>query len=338
MKKDYEDKPSQATKIVDSVMHCPVFYDQEGRTFISLNKNGHIENKQINDRSFENELANQFYESTGTVANKSAIKDAISTLEGRARAIGSMRTSFLRAGHFGDEYFLDLGCPNWNYIHLKAGAWSIAQDAPVAFFRKPSTQELPEPIAGGNTNQLWQFLNIPYESRLLVITAILDYWRSDTPHPVLVFDGEQGSAKSTTQQFLKWLIDPSGMNLRSAPKGSKDLFIAAANEHVISYNNLSVLSCSLQDGMCCLATGGAHAARTLYSDTDETVVNIKRPVMLNGIGQLVTQQDLLERTLYVLLPRLSADTRQTESDIEQAFNKQQATILGALLDLFCKAL
>ena len=92
--------------------------------------------------------------------------------------------------------------------------------------------------------------------------------------------------------------------LRAAPKSVEDLFVSAGANWLASFNNLSHLSGSSQDALCSLATGGGYASRTLYQNQGETVFEAKRPVVLNGITPVVTQQDLTDRVIHLELPPL----------------------------------
>lgn len=85
-----------------------------------------------------------------------------------------------------------------------------------------------------------------------------------------------------------------------------------------------------------LATGGAYATRTLHTTSDETVIELKKPVMLNGIPVNVTAQDLLDRTLHIDLPVI--ESRITESEIETLLIKVIQSIFSGLLDIFVKVL
>ena len=105
---------------------------------------------------------------------------------------------------------------------------------------------------------------------------------------------------------------------------------------MVSYENLSHLQPELQDAFCTLATGGGFADRTLYTNKEETIIEVKRPVVLNGISVLVTAQDLLDRTLHIDLPRILK--RKTEKDIEIELEENKQRIFGGLLDLLAKAL
>jgi hypothetical protein len=85
-----------------------------------------------------------------------------------------------------------------------------------------------------------------------------------------------------------------------------------------------------------LSTGGGFSTRELYSDKDEVLIDVQRPVIINGIDELGTRGDLLDRSLVLYLPRIGA--YQTESDFWVGFEQVRPRILGALLDAVAGAL
>ena len=183
---------------------------------------------------------------------------------------------------------------------------------------------------------LWPLVNVPETDRLSVLAWMLECMRADTPHVVLELVGEQGSAKSSTQRALRRLIDPNQADLRAAPKTVEDVWIAARNSHMVSLENLSHLQPQYQDALCVLATGGGYSARTLYTNAEETILELRKPIVLNGISVIVTAQDLLDRCLHIDLPSINA--RELAGDMETRFEAAQPALLGALLDLFVKVL
>ncbi|MGZ8248387.1 hypothetical protein [Methylomagnum sp.] len=195
---------------------------------------------------------------------------------------------------------------------------------------------LPVPVAGGDLARLWDFLNIPVKVRPLVLAVMLESWRPETAFPVLELIGAQGTGKSSTQEKYRQLTDPNAVNLRAAPKNVEDIFIGAGCNWLVSLNNLSHLSPQQQDALCNLATGGGFAARKLYTNADETLIECKRPVVINGIVPLVTAQDLTARVVHVELEPIPE--YRDETDIEAAFNEAAPAIMGALLDLFVATL
>jgi hypothetical protein len=147
-----------------------------------------------------------------------------------------------------------------------------------------------------------------------------------------VLQGEQGSAKSTTARLLRELVDPSAVPLRAAPQSVRDLMISANAGWVISLDNLSHLPPWLSDALCRLSTGGGFATRELYTDEDETLLDAQRPVIVNGIDELATRSDLLDRCLLVQLPTIPPQKRRAEHDFWHDFEQQRPLILGALYD------
>ena len=165
---------------------------------------------------------------------------------------------------------------------------------------------------------------------------LLEWLRDNTTQPLLELIGEQGCGKSLISKFIRKLIDPNRVPLRGISQKVEDTFISASNSHLQTIENASYLKNILQDALCSLSTGGGFAARKLYTDGDEAALDLRRPVLMNGIDVLVTRPDLLDRTIHINLPRLKH--RVVESELEKNFEKSIPDILGGLLDLFSKAL
>jgi len=100
----------------------------------------------------------------------------------------------------------------------------------------------------------------------------------------------------------------------------------------LAYDNLSGLPEWLSDGLCRLATGGGFATRKLYADDDEAIFDFCRPVMLNGIDELLTRPDLADRALRVTLPSIADEDRRTAAAVLAEYDAARPRILGALCD------
>ena len=114
--------------------------------------------------------------------------------------------------------------------------------------------------------------------------------------------------------------------------------VGANNSWVIGLDNLSYISPTLSDALCRLATGGGFATRALYTDDDERIFNIKRPMILNGIEEVATRNDLLDRSVILYLPEIPQASRRSESELWAEFRREHPRILGALLDAVAGAL
>jgi len=128
------------------------------------------------------------------------------------------------------------------------------------------------------------------------------------------------------------LSDPNKADLRATPKDERDLAIAAEHGRALAFDNLTFLSDSLSNALCRLATGGGFATRELFTDEGEVIFESQRPVTLNGIAEVVTKSDLLDRSILIYLPQIDRKNRKLDRVIDREFAKTQPRILGALLD------
>ena len=336
--KKYDDeKQNQTAELVAFITsHFTLFHDKNRNVYAQNLETK--ETKKLDSVQFRDFIAADFYSVTEKVARDQNLREALNVCAGLARYKGECRDIFIRVAQHGNSYFLDLGEVGKNRaIEIKAGNWKIVNNPPVCFLRPETLLLLPEPVPNnGDISVLWEIVNIPEDTRLLVIAWLGECLRPDTPFPLLELIGEQGSAKSTTQTVLRKLIDPNACNLRAAPKNPEDIFVSAGVNWLASFENISHLSPQMQDALCVLSTGGGFAKRKLYTNTEESVINVQRPIILNGISIAVTAQDLIDRTLSVETPVITARTETT--DLWKIFDSEHPKLLGALLNIVAKAL
>lgn len=330
-----EGKRSQADQLVAFAKgRFTLLHDEAGDTYARDRQTGELVRL---GRQFKDRIVSEFYKATEFAVRDNAWREALGTLQAIARFEGEPVQVHLRAAGSEGLYYLDLCQPgNSRAVEITATGYRVVDAPPVLFVRGEAMQKLPDPRAGGGFAPLWQIANIPPAQRLLILAWLVDCLRPDSPFPVLELYGEQGSAKSTTAEALRKLIDPNASNLRSAPKSCEDIFVGAVHSHCISFENISHLPGSMQDALCVLATGGGFAKRTLYSDSDETILNVRRPVILNGISTSVTQQDLADRSVSIECPVI--EDRQSATQLWRNFDEALPSVLGALLSLAARAM
>ncbi|MCX6178154.1 MAG: hypothetical protein NT163_02085 [Chlorobiales bacterium] len=328
-----------AAALIKLVVGCgELFYDECSReAFVTISDKN--ETLKIGGSLFTDWLSYAYYQDSGhSSASEAAIKQASSALSGLCKFEGGKERVFMRAAKHTQSgaYYLFMADDKNRAIEVTATGWRVLDRYPVKFWKPSSSSALPEPVAGGDVGRLWEFCNIPTDDRLLVLAWMLDSFRVDTPFPVLELNGVQGSAKSSTQAKLRSLIDPSTANLRKAPKNDEDVAVAANNNWMVSYENLSYLPARIQDTFCSIATGGAAGGRALYTNGEESVIEMKRPCVINGIPSLITAQDLTERSIHVELPRIEQYLGEVE--LQTAYDSALPEIFGGLLDLFVTTL
>ncbi|SNC74486.1 hypothetical protein SAMN04487881_2387 [Marinobacter sp. es.048] len=329
-----DERQAQSDKIVAFVQTFnEMFHDHNDIAYARHLDSGEV--RPIAGKAFRHWLTAAFYEQNEKAVRDQALREARMTLEGIA--MQEHRPVHVRAATVSGQHWLDLAESGQSTaLVIMPGKWAIHDDAPVMFARSESAQALPRPISGGSIEPLWQIANIAPNQRILVIAWLVECLRTDTPFPILEMFGEQGCAKSTTQAALRRLIDPNAADLRAVPKSAEDLYVTGGTNHVISIENVSYLPAPIQDALCVIATGGGFAKRKLYSDSDEIVITLKRPAILNGIVAAITQQDAVSRAISIELPVITDASPKDKLDAD--YEKNQAGILGGLLDIAAKAL
>jgi hypothetical protein len=315
------------------IKEVELVHDQQKEAYALVHSGGTRKVFSITSRSFTDWIASKYYASKKSALSDASMKTVISTLSGKAVFEGQKVRIHTRIAKTEKGYWLDLCNERWEAVLINQAGWKVMSGSFIPLFaRSNSMQAIPTPMTGGALSELWSLVNIPREHQLTVVAWLLECLREDTPHVVMELVGEQGSAKSTTQKLLRMLIDPNTANLRAAPKKVEDVWIGAINSHLVSFENISHLGSEYQDALCVMATGGAHATRTLYTNKEEVIIELRKPIILNGISVNVTAQDLLDRSLHIELPPVQ--TRLQSRDVEEKFANSQARIVGALLDQF----
>ncbi len=302
----------------------------------------HQETYRVNSKPFRQFLSRAYWLAEGKIPNNEALQNAVSHLAGQARFDGEQRQVYLRlAAHEGRIYW-DLCNREWQVLEITDTGWRIIEgkDAPVKFRRTRGMLPLPMPTLGGNLESLRQFINYPDAAAWALHCAwIVAALRANArAFPVLIVNGEQGAAKSSACKITRRLIDPNTADLRPKPREDRDLYIAANNSWVCGFDNLSGLNRDLSDSICRIATGAGFGGRELFSDADETLFQVARPVMLNGIDDLADKADLIDRGVFIELPPIPEEERKDEETLWRDFDAAQPLLLGALADAVVVAL
>lgn len=315
-----------------------LFHSPDGHPYATVTIATHRETMHLAGRAFSDYLSREYYNAKKIVVGGSDLKDAIRVLTASAVHAGPQHDVFIRLARVGDVIWLDLGRQQWDAIKITRNGWSVVATPDVKFRRSPGLLALPEPVRGTDslTVLLKKLINVA--DPMLLIAWLVGALRGRKPYPILSVNGEHGTGKTEGQRKLRRLIDPNTADLRLPPKEPRDIMIAALNSHVLAYDNLSKVDDWFSDALCVLATGGGFSTRELFSDLSETLFSAERPIMLNGINDVVTRPDLLDRALVVTLDPIKDTDRKSEADLDADFKKAHPAILAGLLDAVVLAL
>jgi hypothetical protein len=333
---------TQGERLIGYVDDAELFHTPDGEPHASFTVNGHKETWPLKSKRFKQWLLRRFYKELSKAPSTQALTDALATIAARAIFDGPEKAVHFRvAGHGDDTVYLDLCNDQWEVVEITPSGRRIvpSEAVPVRFIRKDNAAPLPYPTGGGTIEILRRFLNVESEEDFVLFVAwLIGTFNPDGPYPMLVLQGEQGSAKSTTVRVARSITDPAVEPLRAPPRNERDLAIAASGNWTPALDNLSGIRSWLSDALCRLASGGGFATRELYSDDREVIFSQKRPVILNGIDSLAVAGDLRDRSIIIELPPIPSGKKRTEKEFYRELETARPKVLGALLDAVSAAL
>jgi hypothetical protein len=347
-----------------ALAHAVLFHDRSQEPYALIEAGGHKETHRVGSRYFKRWLSKLYYEDANAkpertpdeddsmlaqlfgamqsnhspVPNAQALRDALLQLEGLALFEGEEHEVHVRIAQLGEHLYLDLADEAWRAVEITRTSWKVIDAPPVRFIRPDGMLPLPEPAVGGKLSKLREFLNVSDDDWPLVAGYEVGLTRPRGPYTVLELLGEQGSAKSSAGRFIRRIVDPYSPLDRGQPRSEHDLVIAASRQWVMSYDNLSWLPDWLSDAFARISTGGGFGARALYTDDEERRFDAMRPIILNGIEDLASRGDLLDRAIIVTLQPIEDEDRKEESELEAEFLQAWPKLLGAVLDATVTAL
>lgn len=291
-----------ADTLIEIGLEAELFHSSDGTPFADVRISGHRETWPVRSKGFRRWLGKRYFEMTRSAPSAAAVGASLNVLEARAQFEGPTRSVHVRVAGTGDRIYLDLADEAWRSVEIDASGWRIIEESPVRFRRSAGMLPLPAPVPGGSVDRLRAFANLQSKTDFVLVVAwLLAALRDRGPYPLLVLAGEQGSAKSTLAAMLRALVDPNVAPLRALPRDDRDLFIAANNGHLLVFDNVSGLPYWLSDTFCRLSTGGGFATRQLYTDSEEVLFDAVRPIVLNGIEDMISRPDLADRAIFLSL-------------------------------------
>ena len=318
------------------------FEDLHGGFYVLLRVGDRLEAVPLNSQLVEDRIRNIALEQTGRMIGKDAIETVRSMCRTVARS-SPKRPVFLRVGKDGDDCLIDLGDETGQIVRATASGWTAEKNEHFAFKRPAGFGRLPTPTRFDSAAAAWAALaplreNIPDTDHVPLIAALVEYYRPDTPYPVLEYIGAEGSGKTTAAQGYIWASDPpEGNQTPSTRFDVKDIIAASQSRHVILHDNVQPPAPSgVEDVLCPRSTGGAISQRALYSDATAVTNNIHGGTVVTAITPPFRQADMLDRCLiiHVQKPKRYRSTAETLNDYREAL----PDVLGGALFFLCESL
>ena len=282
-------------------------------------------------------LAGLLWEAEEKAPGSEALNSALNVLQHLALR-GSMHPLHNRVAWHQDAIWLDLTDESWRAVRIAKEGWTIECEPPTLFRRYPTQLALAEPLHGGDPWKLLDYVNIQEKDRILFMVYVGTLPIPDIPYPVLALHGPQGSTKTTLMTLLKDLLDPSAVGVGTLPRDERELIQALDHSYLNYFDNVSSLKDWISDALCRATTGMGFSKRQLYTDDEDVIYRLQRPIGINGINATAQKPDLLDRSLLIELEQISDDKRRQLKEVQAKFRQDLPLILGGFLDTIAKAL
>ena len=333
-------KQSASSKLIDQIEEAAAefFHDGSGATFIATkHEDGGTEVVATDSQAARTWLMRLARKAGLLVLSEKVQKELCGMLHARALFEGEQREVFVRVGQSASgNIVIDLaqrGDGRAIVIDPKEpGGFCVTADHGIYFWRPDGMSPLPEPKAGGSLLALRDLLGIrDNENWARVVGFLLSSFRPRAPYMGLAVTGAEGSGKSVLCELLKSVIDPTRVARSIMPTKIDDMVILVGRKMVTVLDNVSGMRRDMSDALCMVLTGGGLEVRTLYTNRELSVIELGRPIILNGISEFVSQSDLMSRL--ILLEAEEPETRRTEETIKSEFEVLHPQALGALCQI-----
>ncbi len=322
-----------------------LFLDQFGNLYIVVQVKETDKHIKVNSEEFIKWVSMTMNILGKIVPNQSSIRQAGHTLSGYAeydKSLASRKYLSVRVAKTEDgAIYYDL---KDKVVKIIATGWNVTTNPPILFrnFNMQSTQVDPAPVGVNDQRYISNFvdsLNLKDDaSKLLMKVYLATSFIPDFAHPIIQISGPKGSAKSTLFARLKDIIDPSV--IRTLPPITKmEQFIQIVSHNWAAYfDNMSSLDVESSDMFCRACSGAGYVKRELYSDDNDIGYVFKHLIGINGVVNIASRADLVDRILSIELDAISPDKRLTDAAIWQKHNAEKPMLLGECFTVVSQAL
>jgi steroid delta-isomerase-like uncharacterized protein len=121
------------------------------------------------------------------------------------------------------------------------------------------------------------------------------------------------------------------------PKDRNEFVQHMHHNYVVVYDNVRIAPKWFSDEICKAITGAGNSKRKLYTDDEDIAYNYKRCIQVNGINNVLTEPDALDRSVMLDFTRTSDEERREEAEVDAEFEAMKPGLLGYIFDILAKA-
>ena len=331
-------KPEVLLDIFDG-LDAELFHDEVKEAFAAVSVDGHIKAWALDDGEFKTWLCHLFNKKTGELISSSEVRQVIEVLSARAKFDCPEPVSLsVRVAEHEKAFFYDLTDGRGRAVKTTADGWTIEDKPPIMFRRYRHQLAQVEPRRGGDVRKILRHINIRDDYHILYLCCLVSCYIPGIPHPIQLYIGEMGAAKTTACVLEKKIIDPSKLESIKLENNQRTLAVNLQQNWFLAFDNVSNINEHTSDALCRAITGIGIQHRKLHTNADDYIFSFQRCLAINGIENVVTRPDLLDRAIFMEVVRIPETERRALADVLSAFEADRADILGGIFDTLSNAM
>lgn len=183
-----------------------------------------------------------------------------------------------------------------------------------------------------------KLFNVSEKESVLFGVYIISLFLKNIQHPLLLLSGDYGASKTTTQRKISSIISPFDVEVIPLPNNTDDIATILNSKYYVAFDNVASISRDISDLFCIAVTGGSYQKRKLYTNDTIHSINLSNPISVTGLDLQLEYTDLLDRSIFLSLERISDNQRKTEHEVWQEFYRLLPNLQGCIFQLLRKAL
>lgn len=331
---------SKASDIL-SILKSYSYKNTEKGIFVYIETANGREEVPIKSDIFYSIIADDYqrYAEGKTVCVKT-IKDCIfnfsgSILRNQPKISTRLRVNMTRDG---SVIRIDIGDKEYHYIKITDKGWTLENDGDNYFTHHARQAPMPIPKRGGDITKIFKYCRVSKEMETVFIAYVCSCF-IDIIHPCLVIQGKAGSSKSTMSKFLKMIVDPSVNNAPCLfPKNEREIKDVYNTNYFVAYDNLQRITNRQSDCLCSIVTGTQDIRRKLFTNFETCTSDLRQPIVLNGIKNIIANEDMMERSIILELQPIASKEKKSERKLMLDFQEDLPDILGGIMDILSETL
>ena len=256
--------------------------------------------------------------------------------------LGVKKEIFNRVAMYNGNIYISLTNKASSIVEISKSGCRFDVNPPVIFTSEDSSKDLPvvtQQVSKYEINRLKRFVNCDKEDFKLLICFLVNSLFPENyggGKAILILTGQPGTGKSTFISIIKSLIDPNKNDCLDLEENTRDLLLSARRQWLVAFDNVSKINRKQSDTLCKISTKASVSWRKLFTDGEVFSFSIKRPMILNGISDIIERSDLIDRCIF-LNPEVINDIEGLNK-FKENFEKERPIIFGALLSIMSEVL